>query len=375
MASTTELLSRSVAGLNALATVLLLIGFVKIKAGDKIGHGKAMGAAYLPGYVEVADTAGREAFNKRWKTTLPTKPGLDAAAMFAPPTKLKALWLDRHNPAVSASYCDANEALKNMELVVLQNIFMTKTAEYAHVVLPVVAYGEEEVTFTSTERRIQHAVKAIEPPAGLPSAWQQIVEVANRMGATWSYPDSAAVLKEIAATVPEYEAVTMDTLTRGYGRQWPCTHNHPLGTPILFTEPEKKLRFAALHTSPPEDIADQSYPFVLSFGHSLYYWHQNTLIRHSETLKREYGILLLDYPEGFVEINSEDAKALSIRDGQRVKLVSPEGEALTFARVTSEVRHGIIYIPFYLQDVIRALGKECSGQSGKSSHVRLEKAL
>ena len=330
---------------------------------------------YLPGYVPVDDPAGRARFEHYWKVKLPHSPGLDAAGMFAPATPLKALWLDRHNPVVSASYRDAGDTLKNMEFVVLQNLFMTKTAQFAHVVLPVAAYGEEEATFTSTERRIQRAVKVIEPRFGLPSAWQQVAAVANRLGASWRYGSVDDVRAEIAATIPDYEAVNAENLARDFGLQWPCTHDRPLGTPRLFGEgtPLRNFSFENICFIPETRTSSKDFPFALSFGHSLYYWHQNTLVRHSETLKREYGILLLDYPEGFVEINDRDAAALSLRDGQKIRLVAPGGEAITFARVTSEVRHGAVFVPFFLQDVMKSIGQ--GSGAGAGIQVRIEKAV
>lgn len=331
---------------------------------------------YLPGYVSVSDAIGRAPIEKRWKTAVPQKPGLDSTGMFGASSPLKALWLDRHNPIVSASYKDAGDMLKKMDFVVLQNLFMTKTADHADIVLPVAAYGEEDVTFTSTERRIQHAVKAIDPPKGLTSAWRQVAEVACRMGAQWSYDSIEDVLREIASIVPDYSGVTLENISRDYGRQWPCTLDHPMGTPLLFSKPKPghSFYFSAVHFAPLKETVDKDYPFVLSFGHSLYYWHQNTLIRHSETLKREYGILLLDYPEGFVEINDEDAKKLSVRDTQAIQLVSAGGVAKTHARVTPEVRSGTVFVPFFIQDVMRSIGRESSTGHDIKTLVRIEKA-
>ena len=332
---------------------------------------------YLPGYIRIDDTVGRAHIESLWSAAVPQKPGIDSAEMFGADAKLKALWLDRHNPVVSADNDDAASVLKNMEFVVLQELFMTGAAEYAHVVLPVAAYSEENVTFTSTERRIQLAVKAIEPPKDLASSWKQVVSVANLMGAGWSYNCMEDVLREIASIVPEYEAVTPENLSRDYGRQWPCTKDHPLGTPILFSGNKQKRAFAFANADFPirPETSDRDYPFMLSFGLSIYYWHQNTLVRHSETLKREYGILLLDYPEGFVEINEEDAKKISLRDNQPIKLVSENGVAQTHARITSEVRPGTIFVPFFLQDVMRSIGCGNSVSCGKKTCVRIEKAV
>lgn len=372
--------------LSAMVNLVLLTGNLGKRGGGIVPlseHNNGQGGCdmgmlpnYLPGYVRIADAAGRARIEQQWKSAIPERPGLDAAEMFAQPTKLKAIWLDRHNPVVSAAYRDAGEVLKSMEFVVLQNLFMTKTAGIAHVILPVAAYCEEDVTFTSTERRIQRAVKVIDPPAGLSSAWQQAMAVANRLGASWTYANSGDVLDEIASIIPEYGAVSAENLTRDYGRQWPCTHEHPTGTSMLFagTSPSKKFFFANLRFAVPSEIVDKEYPFVLSFGHSLYYWHQNTLIRHSGTLKREYGILLLDYPDGFVEINSEDAKELNIRDGQKIKLVSPDGAAQTCARITGEVRRRTVFVPYFLQDVMKSINGDRAERLTKNMHVKIEKA-
>jgi predicted molibdopterin-dependent oxidoreductase YjgC len=294
--------------------------------------------------------------------------------------RIRAIWLDRHNPVVSATFCDAKTALENMEFVVLQNLFMTRTAEIAHVILPVAAYGEEQVSFTSTERRIQLAKKVVEPPKGLVSAWQQIVQVANRLGANWKYNNSSDVMKEIGRAVPFYEAANYENLAREYGRQWPCTNDRPLGTTFLFeeTRPHRPFKFVPVHK--PSHHADGppvEFPFTLTFGHSLYYWHQNALIQHSETLKREYRILLLDYPDGFVELNPTDADTLRIRDGAKIRLVSGNGSATTAARVTEEVKKGMVYVPYFLQDISKQLlgHMKTENHSGtKTVWVRIEKA-
>jgi predicted molibdopterin-dependent oxidoreductase YjgC len=336
--------------------------------------------AFLPGYRPVTDASARAEIGKLWGCNLPAKDGLDVSGMLHPNSPLKALWLDRHNPVVSATYGDARVALKKMEFVVLQNLFMTRTAELAHVVLPTAAFGEEDVTFTNTERRIQLATKVAEPPAGLTSAWQQMVRVANFMGAQWNYPSAASVMEEIGRAIPSYEGATYENLSHSYGRQWPCTKNQPLGTQFLFEKREAGrpiFKFVPVQPSTEPACASAEYPFALMFGHSLYYWHQNTLVQHSETLKREYGILLLDYPQGFVEIHPDDAKELKVRDGGKIRLVTPMGSVTTFARVTPEVKHKMIYVPYFLQQIsLQLLGEpRMADRSGpRAVCVRLETA-
>lgn len=311
---------------------------------------------YLPGYVPVQDAAGRGLFEEQWRGTLPDRWGKDSSTMLGPRGNIEALWLDRHNPVVSAALTsDAAAALQKMEFVVLQNLFMTPTSQYAHVILPTVAYGEERVTFTSLERRIQLAQKAVEPPGGLTSAWRQVAEVADRLGTKWRYHSSADVMGEIGRVVPFYEGASYENLAREYGRQWPCTHDRPLGTPVLYDDGQRgqaaAFSFAPLGQMPAPSRSSTAFPFVLMFGRSLYYWHQNTMVQHSETLKREFGILLLDFPDGFVEINDGDAAALKIRDGMKIHLISSDGTATTYAHVTDEIRQGTIYVPYYLQDI------------------------
>lgn len=323
---------------------------------------------YLPGYQSVTDARARAKFERLWESKVPSTPGLETCGMLGSQGRLRAMWLDRHNPVVSEICGDAKTALESMEFVVLQDLFMTRTAETAHVILPVVAFGEEQVSFTSTERRIQLAKKAVEPPPGLSSAWQQIAQVANRLGANWKYTDSADVMKEIGRAVPFYEGANYENLAREYGRQWPCTHDRPLGTSFLFEEarPHLPFRFAPVQKPARDmDAAPAEFPFHLTFGHSLYYWHQNALIQHSETLKREHRILLLDYPDGFVEINPADADALRLRDGMKIRLVSGAGTAVTAARLTEEVRQGVAYVPYFLQDIARQL----LGRVKTESHV------
>jgi predicted molibdopterin-dependent oxidoreductase YjgC len=240
---------------------------------------------------------------------------------------------------------------------------MTGTARAADVILPTTAFGEEQVTFTSAERRIQLAAQVIEPPPGPMPAWLQFTKVAQALGVDWHYTRSAEVMDEIGRAIPFYSGASHENLAREYGRQWPCTKDKPLGTRFLFEDgiPDRQFKFVPV-AKPVFVAASPDYPLVLVFGHSLYYWHQNVLIKHSETLKREYRILLLDYPEGFVEINTEDAKQIGIRDGERIRLQAASGDAISAARVTPEVRSGTIHVPYFVREVEKQiLGRTANG--------------
>jgi len=205
-------------------------------------------------------------------------------------------------------------------------------------------------------------------------AWEQLTRLARALGANWCYESAADIMREIGQAIPFYSGASHDNLTRDYGRQWPCTTDRPLGTPLLFagTETERPFKFVPVARPPKLAGNPEGFPFTLVFGHSLYYWHQNVLIRHSETLKREYRLLLLDYPDGFVEINPEDAKGLGIRDGDRIRLSTAGGSLTSTARVTSEVRSGTAFVPYF----VRQMKREMLGASGDGASlvpVRVEK--
>ena len=329
----------------------------------------------LPGYTPVNDDEARATLEKIWNARVPETPGRGARAILgnSGASNVKALWLCRYDP-VSSSLFDAATCLSQFEFVVMQHLFMTETAKYAHVILPTTAYGEECVSFTNTERRIQLAEQVVPPPASLTAAWEQISKVAQRLGAGWNYASSGDVMDEIQKVVPFYSGASHENLRREYGRQWPCTSDQPLGTGYLFAgnNGSKPFKFAAVAKPEAPAPSPKEFPFTLICGSSLYYWNQNVLIRHSETLRREYSILLTDYPAGFVEIHPDDAKELQIRDGGKVRLHSQSASAVSTARVTEEVRRGTIFVPYFEH----ALEKQLLGNTrigATVAPVRVEK--
>jgi predicted molibdopterin-dependent oxidoreductase YjgC len=321
----------------------------------------------LPGYQPVADTAARVPLEKAWNCGLPTSPGLSARSVLTDlgQGKVKGLWLDRYDPVSTSFLAEVSQTLRKCELVVQQHLFPNETMEFAHVVLPTPAYGEERVSFTSTERRIQLAEQVVDSPAGPRPAWEQLTEVARRLGANWNYPSAADVMAEISEVVDFYSGVSYENLAREYGRQWPCTKDKPLGSPILFagngapTDGEaavsRPFKFVPVPRPPDPEALPKDFPLILVFGNSLYYWNHSVLARHSETLRREYGILDLDYPRGFVEMHPEDAKRLGVRDGERICLRAAAASAAATARVTPEVRSGTIFVPHFVRDVAQQI--------------------
>jgi formate dehydrogenase major subunit len=330
----------------------------------------------LPGYQPVRDTKARAPVEAIWKTSIPAAPGLTSRQILSSrgQGKVKALWLSRYDPVTTAFLGDVGRQLQQLELVVVQHLFMNDTARCAHVVLPTTAFGEEEVSFTSTDRRIQLAGRVIDPPAGLTPAWEQIVRVAQLMGADWNYPSAREVMEEIGEVVPFYSGARYENLSREYGRQWPCTKDRPLGTQFLFAAKNGDRPFSFVPVSKPAQPAapTKDFPLTLVFGNSLYYWNQNVLVRHSEVLKREYRTLMLDYPDGFVELNTDDAKQLGIRDGEHIRLRAANASSEATARVTAEVRSGTIFVPYFMREIEKEI-LGAAGDGRKLVPVRVEK--
>jgi len=336
----------------------------------------------LPGYINLNEDSRIKSLEGFWQCKLSRKPGIGArlALKNAADGNIKGIWLSRYDPVSTAYFCDAAKTLEKLDLVIVQHLFLTSTAQFAHVVLPLVAFGEERVTFTNTERRVQLAEKVVMPPDGPLPCWLQIKEISNRLGANWNYKDSADIMDEIGQVVPFYEGINYRSLANDYGKQWPCTKEKPLGTSDIFEDKirPKSLRFAKMPFIVLDAKPSEEYPFSLVFGMSLYYWHRNVLIQHSEILKREYRTLLLDYPNGFVEINPEDAANLKIRDGDCIKISSSVGSITSWARVTKEIKKGTVFVPYFIQEADRSLIGEtvqAMGYRERPVFVKIEKQV
>ena len=222
----------------------------------------------LPGYQAVTNANARAALEGLWQAKVPAAPGVGADTLFAGGgrAQLKALWLGRYDPVSTGFFGDAVAALDGCELVVMQHLFMTDSADLADVVLPVTAFGEERVSFTSTERRIQIAERVIDPPEGPMPAWEQLTRLARAMGADWNYESAADVMREIGEAIPFYSGASYDNLSREYGRQWPCTTDHPLGTEFLFAEDAMNRPFKFVPVARPPKAGRKSGGIPLHAG-------------------------------------------------------------------------------------------------------------
>ena len=322
----------------------------------------------LPGYQAVTDPAAREKFANAWRLELaindPTrpyfalgeKPGLTVTEMIpqAGEGKLRALYIMGEDPVLTDP--DSNHvraALEACELLVLQEIFPSETAEYADVLLPGVTFAEKEGSFTNTERRIQPVRRAIAPLGESRPDWDITADLARRIltiegrwelgpQAGWRYASPADILDEIAAVTPSYAGVSQARLERGDQLHWPVKGPEHAGTPILhigqFTR--GKGRFHVVDHLPARELPDAEFPWLLTTGRVLYHWHGGEMTRRAE------GLLTI-YPESLVEISPDDAARLEMTGGQRVRVTSRRGEMVARALITERVSPGLIFANFH----------------------------
>ena len=245
--------------------------------------------------------------------------------------------------------------LSALDFLVVQDIFLTETAQMADVVLPGASFAEKDGTFTNTERRVQRVRQAVEPPGEARPDWQIVLDLARRIDslqpthsaapfAGWDYRSPAAVMDEIAALTPSYGGISHERL-EGQGLQWPCpTADHP-GTPTLHKDRFAlgKGRFVPAEYRPPAEEPDADYPLVLTTGRVLFQYHTGTMTRRSPILTDQIN-------EPFVEIHPDDAARLEVADGDRVRVQSRRGEIDLAARVTDIVPPGVVFIPFHFAE-------------------------
>jgi formate dehydrogenase major subunit len=303
-----------------------------------------------PGYQRVNLPQMKEKFEEAWGTSLSGKVGLALTEMFniALEGKLKAMYLIGENPILSDA--DANhikEAIKNLDFLVVQDIFLTETAELADVVLPATSFAEKDGTFTNTERRVQRVRKVLNPRGDSRGDWEIVCEVARRMGAPgFEFEDSSAVMDELASVSPIYGGMHFDRI-EDVGLQWPCSDRDHPGTMFLhserFSTETGKGQFKQLTYKPPMETPDDEYPLVLTTERSLYHFHTGTMTRKVE------GLNVLRRNE-LVEMNPKDAAMLGIDNGEIVRVVSRRGEVKSEVKVTEVSPEGVVSMTFHFAE-------------------------
>jgi len=300
-----------------------------------------------PGYQKVNLSAIKSKFEKAWGVKLSNKIGLTATEMIeaAMDGKLKAMYIMGENPMLSDP--DINhtlKALKKLDFLVVQDLFLTETAELADVVLPAASFAEKDGTFTNTERRIQRVRKALNPPGEAKEDSVIIRELSEKLGYPMKYNFIEEVFQEIGSLWQAVTGITYGRIEK-WGLQWPCpTPDHP-GTPYLFKGgfPRGKAAFTVVEYKPSKELPDKEYPFMLSTGRHLYLYHTGTMIRKEDALNNVR-------PEAYVELNPDDAQELGVSDNQKVKVSSRRGSIKIKIQISDRVGKGRVFIPFHYKE-------------------------
>jgi predicted molibdopterin-dependent oxidoreductase YjgC len=311
----------------------------------------------FPGYQQVTDAEKRQSLAQAWDLSeLPGEVGLTIVeAMHAAlEGKVRAVYVMGENPMMSdPNTSHVEQALRSLDLLVVQDIFPSETAHLAHVILPAAASLEKDGTFTNTERRVQLVRPVLAPPGEARPDWQITSEIAARFDramengrdpAYWTYPSSAAIFAELTKVTPIYAGMHIDRLA-GEGLQWPCREeNHP-GTPILHVDKFARGlgKFNPVQAREPAELPDDEYPLILSTGRVLYHYHSGTMTRRS-------GPLSWVEPRGFIEVNPQDADEIDLLDNQAVVVKSRRGQVRTRARFSERVPPGTVFLAFHWRE-------------------------
>ncbi len=303
----------------------------------------------LPGYQAVVNQTLRTNFERYWGKMLPQQPGSTVVEMFASAEqgRIKAMYIMGENPVVSdPNSSHVIDALKTLDFLLVQDVFLTETAELADVVLPACTSLEKDGTFTNTERRVQKVTKALDPIGLSWPDWKIICELGKRMGyeRQFSYLGPEEVMEEVAKLTPSYGGINYSRLAKG-GLQWPCpTIDHP-GTTYLHKEKftRGKGKFHELSYIPSAELPDKDYPFILTTGRVLYQYHTGTMTRKVPDLNVLRG-------EELVEVNPDDAKSLGIKDNELVEVSSRRGQIRAKAKVTEKSPKGVIFMTFHFYE-------------------------
>ncbi|MGR5355581.1 formate dehydrogenase subunit alpha [Vibrio chagasii] len=339
---------------RSIANLQLLCGNIGIEGGGinpLRGQSNVQGACdmgalpnNLPGYQKVYNPMVRQKFAMEWGIAdLPAETGLTLTEIIDGACKrdVRGLYVMGENPVLSdPNQTHVIEGLEALDFLVVQDIFLTETAQYADVVLPSCSFAEKSGHFTNTERRVQRINPAVLPPGDAKEDWVIIQMLANAMGGGWSYDSVADITNEIARVTPQYGGLRWENITVN-GVQWPSNKNNPDGTRIMhqtqFTRGRGQMeaipfRYAA-------ELPDEEYPLVLTTGRILEQFHTGTMTRKTKGLDNLAG------PRAMVSVH--DAEALGISNGQMLKVSTRRGEIEIAAFVTKRMQQGVVFIPFH----------------------------
>jgi formate dehydrogenase major subunit len=297
----------------------------------------------LSGYRHISDANVRALFEKEWQVTLDPEPGLRIPNMFdaAMDGSFKAMYIQGEDFAQSDPNTQhIQAALKALECVVVQDLFLNETAKLAHVFLPGSTFLEKDGTFTNAERRIQ-LVRKVMPPATGMADWEITMAIANAMGHPMHYNHPSEIMDEIARLTPTFSGVSFEKLNQLGSIQWPCNDKMPEGTPTMHVGQfvRGKGKFVMTEYVPTEERTSRRYPLLLTTGRTLSQYNVGAQTRRTENV--------VWHQEDVLEIHPHDAEQRGIKDGAQVSMTSRAGHILLRARISDRIQPGVVYTTFH----------------------------
>ena len=301
---------------------------------------------FFPNYQRVDDDKAHARFEKLWGATLDPKPGLTVVEIIHAilDGKINGMYIMGENPAMSDPDAHhAREALARLDMLVVQEIFLTETCYYADVILPATAWPEKDGTVTNTDRMVQLGRKALDAPGDAkPDLWI-IQELARRLGLNWDYSGPADVFNEMRKGMNSIAGITYERLERESSVTYPCEKEGDPGQPIVFIDkfptPTGRARFVPADVIPANERPDQEYPFVLITGRQLEHWHTGAMTRRA-------SVLDAIEPEPTALIHPLDLDALGANPGEVISVASRRGTVSLYARADDGTPRGAVFIPF-----------------------------
>jgi formate dehydrogenase major subunit len=295
------------------------------------------------GYRHVSDSSARALFEQAWAVEIDPEPGLRIPNMLdaAVDGSFKGLFIQGEDILQSdPNTAHVSAGLAAMECVIVQDLFLNETANYAHVFLPGSTFLEKDGTFTNAERRIQRVRKVMDPLNGY-GDWEVVQLVANAMGLGWSYSHPSEIMDEIARLTPTFARVSYAALDEHGSMQWPATDANPTGTPVMHVEAFVRGRgkFVITDYVPTDEKTGPRFPLLLTTGRILSHYNVGAQTRRTENVAW--------HPEDVLEIHPHDAENRGLRDGDWVTLRSRAGETTLRAKVTERVAPGVVYTTFH----------------------------
>jgi formate dehydrogenase major subunit len=302
-----------------------------------------------PDYQPVADPEVRERFERAWGASLDPAPGLTVVEIMAAAMRgeVRGMYVMGENPFISDPRTEkVRRALSSLEFLVVQDIFLTETAEFADVVLPATTFFEKQGTYTNTDRRVQVGRPVLEPPGEAREDWRIVCDLATRLGLPMEYGSPSEIFAELTGLSPSYAGLTYENLGTT-GKLWPCPDPETDGTRILFGDrfptPSGRGKLVPVSYVPGREEPDEQYPLVLNTGRELEHWHTGTMTRR-------VGVLDAIRPEARVSVHPEDLERFGVRDGGRVRVESRRGSIVLKAEATQDVLPGSVFIPFHYRE-------------------------